>query len=359
MALRADGLLIGDGIGAIRRASLAAMLLLRNMLELAPGHQGKRFTETRRSTAQGAEYDLYEPTGGVRSTVIVVQGLVILGERDPRMINFARALASGGVRAAAIHLPALSECRFAASDLSALVDLAQSLYAESQQPLGLVAFSFGAGMALAAATDPGAKDLLDPLLLFGPYYSLSELWDEIGKNFKTVPKTKAQWDDHIWLRMLIAYRDRERLDFSAKERAELTDLLGRYCSEPSLERKRRFYEKTIKPREPLVLNREGLDPEVLDWLSPQGKLAAIGGRVLLLHDPNDPYVSPEHSRQILRELGGRKNFGRHRLLITPLLSHVLANFTWKIFEVFPLLGIVGELFRQPCANRANPKGKKS
>jgi len=346
MALIMDGLFLRDGIGGLHRSVLAGRLFIRNLASLPPGGEGKRFTEKRLVTGQGTEYDLYQPTRPARSTVIVVQGLIIQGERDQRVMNFSRALAGLGVRAAAIHLPALSAVRFAASDLEAIADLAQSLYAEDPRPIGVAAFSFGAGLALAAAADPKAAGRIDPLLLFGPYYSLAGLEETLEKNFGHAPATDQEWDDFIWLKMLIAFRDRERLGFSDAEKIELDDLLGRFCLEPALAPKRRFYEAVIQPREPLTWSLDQLEQPVLARLSPRGRLDAVSGRVLLLHDPNDLYVPPEHSRQIFAELGGPENRRGHRLLITPLISHVFPHFSWKLLDVFPLLRMAGELFRE-------------
>jgi pimeloyl-ACP methyl ester carboxylesterase len=284
------------------RGLKALALNFRNLSTRPDGKESARFSESRRFTGNGVEYDLYEPAAAVRIPFVVVQGLTIQGERDPRLVNFSRALAESGVPAAAVALPELKACRFDEADLSAIIDLVTELSSASGQKIGIVGFSLGAGLALVAAADERISDIVDPLLLFGPYYSLLDLRMMILEQANVRPCNDEQWDDHIWIRTVLAYRAMDFLELEDADRKELVELLDSFCHDQSPQHKMQFYERVLKDMDIEPLCHQFVEDRVIAELSPQDKLSSITGRVLILHDQYDNLIPPGQSEKIMEEL---------------------------------------------------------
>lgn len=323
----------------------AAAVLIRNTAAGDKNNPRKRLSAIPKTTASGTRYDLYEREKTIGKTVIVVSGLTLQGERDPRLVRFSRALAKTGVSVAAVSLPALKKCRFEEEDVSVIIDLAATLSAAHGRKISIIGFSFGAGLALVAAADPAAKDIIDTLILFGPYFNLSEIFDIVYEYSQIAPADDSQWDTFIWLRLLTAFRFLEKLSLNENEKAGLIDFLGNYCMERSVDRKREFYKNLSKKLSFDGKETLGISTEVMEKMSPENKLRYLKCRVFILHDYYDCLVPPQHSEKIFHELSARDMAKAQKLLITPLLSHVTARYSLKFLDLFRILSMIGEIFR--------------
>jgi pimeloyl-ACP methyl ester carboxylesterase len=344
MTLAANRAAFGNG-SRLSRGLKALVLNIRNLSTRPNGKESTRFSESRRSTGSGVEYDLYQPAVAIRSPFVVLQGLTLQGERDPRLTNFSRALAESGIPAAAVALPELKACRFDKADVDTIIDLVTELSSASGQKIGMIGFSFGAGLALVAAADERISGIVDPLLLFGPYYSLLDLRDMILEQTNVHPRNDEQWDDYIWIRMVLAYRAIDSLELEDNDRRELVELLTNFCHEPSLRHKMQFYRRVLKDMDIEPLCFQFVENKVIAELSPRDKLASVTGRVLILHDEYDNLIPPGQSEKIMEELRSRREGATQRLLVTPILSHVMLRSVWKFFDVFRIMDIMGEIFR--------------
>ncbi|MEW6440989.1 MAG: alpha/beta fold hydrolase [bacterium] len=318
---------------------------------------GCSIRESRRKTAAGVEYDLYEPASAPRRTVVLLHGITLRGEKDPRLVRLARAMAASGLRAAAVSLPGLKSCRFDRSDLRAILDSVEELRARTRTSIAVAAFSVGAGLALRAAAEPERAGDFDLLLLFGPYDSLRELWISNLDRYESAPQAEADWDGFVWLRMVLSYPVLENLALTEEERREFVGLLEAYCEDDRIERKRGFYERALKSREGILAMRAAATRDLPDLahLSPANRLSAVTARVLIVHAADDPLVPPEHSERIMAALqaGGR---GDHRLLLSKTLSHVTCSSYRHLTDGFRILGMFAELFReQPAICRTGQK----
>jgi len=332
--------------GNFKNSVRAAKFLLLNFKTQAPGGKGRPFEESGKTTKAGTKYDLYEPKAKVKKTVVVVTGLTLLGAKDPRVVNFCRSLAQANIRAAAIDPAGFKSAKFEEQDYDALKDLVKNLSAEYGGKVGIIAFSVGGGMALVAAGDPEVSSLIDPVILFSTYYSLEELLDSIEKKWRAPPAADASeiaWDDYIWFLMIAAYRDPEAAGLEDSQKKELKEILERYCYLP-INRKRDFYERALKGKTGLSFADTAADRAIYQKLSPAGKLASVKARVIIFHDQSDTMISPDHSRKIFAELNEKRPGGEQKLLVTPLLSHVDARATWRLFDFLRICGMMGEIY---------------
>jgi len=315
------------------------------MTERPPGDRNRRLRESRLRTGNGTEFDLYEPVGTGIRTVIAVAGLTLKGEREPRFSNFCRALAESGARVAAPALPALKTYRFEESDLHILIALIRDLHEQVGSAISLVGFSVGGGLALAAAAAEETRNAVDLAIVFGAHYDLGPVWQELVRKHQGGPPTDdLDWEDYIWLRMIMAYRRLSSLGNRDAEREEMIRMLDSYCELP-IGVKKEFFRRVMKPRQELTELAGFDDAAVLARMSPRGRLQDLKAAVMVFHDPHDLLVSAVQARRLYEELKSRGPDARQRLLITPLLSHVNARATRHVLDVFPLLGMMGELFR--------------
>lgn len=344
MALLMDFIFLRD-----KKPSLRSLFRAVHFLLATSGKPGKKVPSDRVRrvecvTGNGTRYDLYEPLRPAGKTFIVIHGLTLQGEKDERLMDFSEKMAVFGIRTAAISLPALRQCRFDVADIRAISDLALELSGRYEHKLGIIGFSFGAGLALVAAAGQQISHLIDPMILFGPYYSLKRVQTETERAMLRPPAGEAEWNNYIWLRLVNVYRHPDKPALDADVRQKIDDMLTHYCHEPSLAVKRDFFEKTLRPIR-LDNNAAGTVSDAVDVaLSPENKLQHIQSRVFLIHDYHDTLIHAHHSQDIFNELKGHGAPNGHKLLVTPLLSHVTPGTALKLFDVFPLINIFAGIF---------------
>ena len=141
---------------------MAARLLLRNL-----GRTTLEVPAERRSTPQGYSYDFYEPSRSERGTVLMVYGFTLAGEKEPRLVRFTQGFSASGFRVAVPDLPGMKALTLERSDLDRIVNMIAHLHAEFAGPIGVIGFSAGGGIALAAAANSQVLGFVGPILLFG------------------------------------------------------------------------------------------------------------------------------------------------------------------------------------------------
>jgi pimeloyl-ACP methyl ester carboxylesterase len=177
---------------SLHKTWLGALVLLRNLggnYASAPGPQ-------RRRTPAGTEYDYYIPRQPVGKTLIFAYGLALSGEKDPRAVQFAQALAATGVTVVMPHLPGLKDYTPSLADQAALRDLIATLH-PTNGPLALFGFSIGGGLALTVAADPAVAGLVNPLILFGAYHDFPDFPRAFADISSLPPCNQTEWDDYI------------------------------------------------------------------------------------------------------------------------------------------------------------------
>lgn len=318
---------------------LRTIRLLVNNLSDKPLYKQKTLTT---NTPSGVVYNLYEPARAAVATYILIYGLDLAGEKDTRLIHFASACASVGLRSVTPDLPGLKSYCFSGKDLQAIADLAFYLHQCYNSPIGVIGFSAGGSYALSMAADQ-ALDWIDPFLLFSPYYSLDGIPPILKPKEKELLVTERDWDFFIWSQLIFAYRHLDRSDFSQAERAELMAMLAEYC-DTGPERKHTVYEKLFKDRPDYGLTNAIFTGQNLSTFSLCGKLGRVKGRVFILHDPDDDIIPPEHSEHILAELQQREQPAVQDLLVTRLISHVNPQYRFHPAEGIKAIRLISNLF---------------
>jgi pimeloyl-ACP methyl ester carboxylesterase len=326
----------------ISRYLRAAALLMRyNRFEGRRARAGDR-----RQTTKGTVYDLYEPKAALPRTVVLIYGLTLEGELDPRVVAFAQALGGSGVRAVVPVLPGLKSFRFLAEDLAGVEDLLTTLDDGHGGPIAVAAFSTGAALALAAASRSGLREHVDPILLFGPACDLELLWEGFRETCRRSPVTAKEWDHAIYVHAALAFRCREQLGLSPEDARALVDLLGSYCRQPSLEEKKSFYERVLRGRESQTLEMQSLEHEAVNRLYSMENVKHVRSRVMIIHDPFDHVVPAQHAKKVFRVLRSREVSRGERMVLTSFLAHASERRGWGLRDVpsgLAALDLMGEL----------------
>lgn len=317
----------------------AVSILLRLQRSWQNSEPSPKVTEDRRSLSTGVEYDLYEPRVVPAGNFIALHGLTVRGERDPRLVHFARSIAISGFRVVVPALPGLKRCSEDRGDVDAVISLVQAMRSELDRPVRIVGFSFGASVGLVAAADERIRSTVGPLLLFGAPYRVDEIWESAVRQ-RGDPHSE---EDDLYIKLVLAHRDPEAYSLTEDECELLESLLASFCTDPVLERQRTFVDNVIVPREP-AFYRPPCNSELTRFLSPAGNIVGIGADVLLLHDPDDSIVPPSHSQRIFEELATRQNAARQWLLITPIIAHVAKGSFRHALDVIKAVEMFARLF---------------
>lgn len=266
--------------------------------------------------------DLYRPAGLVDAPgLVVVHGANAGGKDDPRVIALAGAFAREGRRVIVPQL-GLRNQRLDPADPQRIRDAIASLASVTGSKVGVLAFSYGAGLSLVAiAEQPAIQRHVAFVATVGTYYNLFDLLE--GATTHKVPGHGGLVD---W------NPDPSALGLAA---AQLADFLGgadgTALSSAWAAQAPGNLSARARPVYDLLANRDPgqfgtlvaalpLDLVAkLDELSPSQWIDHIRVPVYALHARTDPASPPAESEQLVGALRGRL---RTRLSVVGNLSHV-------------------------------------
>jgi pimeloyl-ACP methyl ester carboxylesterase len=293
--------------------------------------------------------------------LVVVPGIHYLGMDEPRLMAFARSMASCGLRVLTPELPDSRDYRIQPSDVQAIGDSVQWLQNATGRPVGLMALSFSGGLALmAAAKLPYSNEVSfvfsvgahDDLFRVATFYVTSADPLPDGDIERTTPNNYGPW--------VLEYEHLEDFtkpaDTPAIRAALRAQLYENYSLEKMLVANMTPEQKTEYDR---ILNITHRDPSLLfdsnknraaemAAVSPHGHLAGLHVPVYLLHGRGDTLIPFAEAEWLAQDLphGTLKE-----LLISPLIAHVSTNKTkpsiWDKWQLLHLLAGVMEHAEHP------------
>ncbi len=265
--------------------------------------------------------------------IVLVHGVHHLGIEEPRMVAFARALSSSGLRVLTPELLSLADYQIDRSSVDLIGYSARALSSQVGQKVGVLGLSFSGGLALLAAADPrfepyirfvvsvGAHDDLERVSQFlitnmierpdgtivhmtaHEYGALILIYSHVGDFFPPADVPTV----HEALRLLLW----EKVDESRKR----TELL----SPGSRQKMELLYSHHVETlageiRESIVRHRAEMAP-----VSPHGNLGALQVPVLLLHGAGDNVIPSSELLWLQRDIPPA---ALESALISPAISHV-------------------------------------
>ena len=301
----------------IHVAYLAGMVLAESATPLESGPAEARLPEPVVTQAQyegaGRTIDatLYLPSEGEPPYpgLVVNHGVAAGGRDDPRLVNFADAMARAGFAVLAPDFVNLREFRVRLTDVDELVASYQYLASREdvdERRVGMFGLSYAGGLALLAATDERINQEVAFLFLLGAYYDLRHIvtymttgyFRENGEWVYLEPRNVGRWGFLLnSVELVETESDREPLRRIAERRyddadADVSDLLPELSDEGRLIFDAMTNDDPERAQELIAR----LNPRIrryLDELSPANSLDQVRARLIIGHGYDDsmmPYT---------------------------------------------------------------------
>lgn len=278
---------------------------------------------------------LFTPAGDEKApAVVLVHGIQHLGIEEPRLINFARAIAESGVAVMTPQLPGIDQYEISAGSIQTIGDAVRA-FSEQRggRKVGVIGMSFSGGLALIAAAQDAVQPHVAFVVAIGAHHDLSRVarfyaTGEIERPDGTI----IQHAPHEYGPLVIVFGSLEDF-FNAKDIPVARETMRLLLYEDVAASRKKAQELSAEGQklmqELFAHQQASLQPALLlniqrsatrlAVLSPKDQLRDLRVPVLLLHGAGDDIIPYTESLWLEREIppGMLK-----QSLITPLLSHV-------------------------------------
>jgi pimeloyl-ACP methyl ester carboxylesterase len=285
----------------------------------------------------------------------VLHGVHHLGIDEPRLVSFAAAMASCGLRVLTPELPGIKDYHVDRSSVQVIGESARWFAGQVGGPVGVLGLSFSGGLALVAAGEPvyrpdfkfvfavGSQDAMDHV---AAYYLTGREIRPDGTMERLTP--------HEYGALVLEYEHLE--DFvPAKDEAAIRPVLREHLYEDkSAEELAEARLNERQKTEAAVLmdsNSAGTRAklaaanvkhmEEMEGLSPHGTLQTMTTPVYLLHGQADNIIPAAETLWMASEL---PRTTLQEALVSPVLSHLDLNETkpgawdqWRLVHLFALV----------------------
>lgn len=267
--------------------------------------------------------DIYRPTDrAARATLVLIHGFTEEGRRDPRLVEFADAMARVGFVVIAPDVEGPRTLSVGMDDARSIRDsLAYALRDPddlAEPPVGLMAFSFAVGPALIASMQPGIAGDLGFVVAVGGYYDLDKAITYVTTGMNpytaeehgmTAARRQSRWVVLLsQLDRLDRAADRERLRTIAERRmatpgADVSEQVSGLSEDG-----RAVYAlvtNTDPERVPALLDALPADvrAEIRALDLARRDLSALEAELVLIHGTQDRVIPIGHSRQLQDVVG--------------------------------------------------------
>jgi acetyl esterase/lipase len=294
-----------------------------------------RTEEVQFTTAAGVVRGrLYLPEGHPDAPgLVVLHGVHHLGIEEPRLVSFARAMASCGVRVLTPQLPGIADYHVDRGSVQVIGESARWFAGQAGGPVGVLGLSFSGGLALVAAGDPvyrpdfkfvfavGSQDAMDHV---ATYYLTGREVRPDGTTERLTP--------HEYGALVLEYEHLE--DFvPAEDEAAIRPVLREHLYEDKSAEE--LAESKLNPRQKaeaaglmdsnFATTRAKLAAanvkhvEEMEGLSPHGMLRTMTTPVYLLHGEGDNIIPAAETLWMASELPATT---LQEVLVSPVLSHL-------------------------------------
>lgn len=301
---------------------------------------------------------LYTPVNEPNAPgMVIVPGVHYLGMDEPRLMAFARSMASCGLRVLTPELPDSRDYRIQPTDVQAIGDSVQWLRRATGRPVGLMGLSFSGGLALmAAAQTPYSKDVSfvfsvgahDDFYRVATFYATGADPLPDGNVERTTPNNYGPW--------ILEYENLQDFtkpgDTAIIRGAFRARLQENYPLEKTLVARMTSAQKSayscilniLHCNVGLLFASNKKHAAEMAEVSPHGHLVGLHVPVYLLHGRDDNVIPFAEAEWLAQDLphGTLKE-----LLISPLIVHVNTdNAKPGIWEEWQLLHLVAQVMER-------------
>jgi dienelactone hydrolase len=266
--------------------------------------------------------------------LIVLHGVHHLGMDEPRLIAFASAMASCGLRVLTPELPDIKDYHVGANSVMTIGDSAAWMAQHNQgRPVGVMGLSFSGGLSLLAAGNPAYRQAIKFIVAVGSQDEMSRVaaYYRTGEDARPVGSTEIL-APHEYGALVMEYENlgdfvpagdvaalREVLrthlyEEPAKEKAAMAALTPQQSAEA-----KQLMDTTSTATRAMLAHAETLHIQDMAGVSPHGHLAQLTTPVYLLHGEGDNIIPSAETMWMASELPSESLKAE---LISPVISHL-------------------------------------
>ena len=299
---------------------------------------------------------LYLPANKPNAPAMVIfHGVHHLGIDEPRLMGFAAAMASCGLRVLTPELPDIKDYRVSPDSVTTIGWSVKWFAARSGGPVGVMGLSFAGGLALVAAADP----LFHPDFKFVFAVGAQDSMDRVTQYYRTGRDVRPDGSievlpAHEYGPLVLEYEYLEQF-VPAQDLGPVRAVLRSHLYEDKeAEARASLGLNEMQKREALEL-MDATSPETkskiasviathttqLAGVSPRGRLATLTTPVYLLHGKADNVIPSAETLWIASEL---QSEDLKAMLVSPVLSHIDldgpkpgAMDEWRLVHFFALV----------------------
>ncbi len=287
--------------------------------------------------------------------LIVLHGVHHQGIDEPRLRNFAVAMASCGLQVLTPELPGIKDYHIDHDSVKVIDDSARWFAQQTAAPVGVMGLSFSGGLALVAASDPEYQADFKFVLAVGSQDSMEHVAAYYLTGREVRPDgTTEQLPPHEYGPLVLEY---EHLEDFVPEQDEgairlvlrqhlYEDKTAEALAEGELNARQRaeaaqLMDSNSDSTKAMLAASAKKHLREMDALSPDGKLQSMTTPVYLLHGRGDNIIPSAETMWMAGELPSST---LREVLISPVLSHLNMDGSkpslvdqWKIVHFFAVV----------------------
>jgi pimeloyl-ACP methyl ester carboxylesterase len=287
--------------------------------------------------------------------LVVLHGVHHLGIDEPRLVGFARAMASCGLRVLTPELPGIKDYHVDLGSVRVIGESARWFAGQTGRPVGMLGLSFSGGLALVAAGDPAYRKDFKFVLAVGSQDEMMHVANFYLTGTEVRPDgTTERLTPHEYGPLVLEYEHLE--DFVPTEDE---DAIRPVLREHLYENKRaeEVAEAKLNPRQKAEATElmdsssavtkaklaasDAKHAQEMEELSPHGLLRTMTTPVYLLHGQADNIIPSAETLWMAKEL---PRTTLQEMLVSPVLSHVNLDEAkprvwdqWRLVHFFALV----------------------
>jgi acetyl esterase/lipase len=286
--------------------------------------------------------------------LVIFHGVHHLGIEEPRLVGFARAMASCGIRVLTPELPGIKDYHVSQDSVRMIGESVKWMAGQSEQPVGVMGLSFAGGLALVAAEDPAYGPSFKFVVAVGSQDSMARVTEyyQTGRDVRP-DRTVEVLPAHEYGPLVIEYEYLEGFLPAADLEPVRAVLRAHLYEDPKGEAEAMQLLNDTQKREVMDLENASL-PATRDKiaaaiaahtyefpeLSPERGLHALTTPVYLLHGEADNVIPAAETLWMANELPDKY---LKAALVSPVLSHIDLAATpgameeWRLVHFFALV----------------------
>jgi len=310
---------------------------------------------------------LYVPKGADNAPgMVIVHGVHHLGIEEPRLVGFARAMSSSGIRVLTPELAPLADYHVDSRSIALIGYSARRLSSDIGQRVGVLGLSFAGGLSLLAAADPQYEPYIRVVGSVGAHDDLERVSGFLITNTIARPDgTTLQLAAHEYGPLVLIYSHVEdffppadlntahkALQLLLWEKVDESKKQAELLSPPSRQKMDLLYQHNVQALDGEIKQAIARHQAEMAPVSPHGHLDSLHVPVLLLHGAADNIIPPSELLWLQKDVPPAELVNA---LISPAISHVSMEGEPSLTDKYQLVHFMAQVLEIEGEQRAAGK----